>query len=91
VDLALLQQVLADRGEPSYRTRQVWEWVARGIASYEEMTTLPKGLRAALAEQVPFSTLEVVAERRSRDGTVKSIAVQPGMPVEKGQLMVILG
>ena len=73
MDLALLDRVLAERGEPAYRARQVWEWTARGVGSYEEMTTLPKALRAALAESVPFSTLEVVTERRSRDGTVKTL------------------
>jgi 23S rRNA (adenine2503-C2)-methyltransferase len=83
VDLALLDRTLAERGEPAYRARQVWEWVARGAASYDEMTTLPKGLRAALAEAVPFSTLEVAAERESRDGTVKTLfRTRDGHPVE---------
>ncbi len=71
VDLALLDRALSDRGEPSYRARQVWEWTARGSASYEQMTTLAKPLRAALAAEVPFSTLEAVTEREARDGTVK--------------------
>ncbi|MCS7006853.1 MAG: 23S rRNA (adenine(2503)-C(2))-methyltransferase RlmN [Thermoleophilia bacterium] len=71
MDLALLERTLAARGEPPYRARQVWEWAARGASSYGEMTTLPKTLRRLLAEEVPFSTLEVVAERVSRDGTVK--------------------
>ena len=44
VDIALLEQTLTDRGQPSYRARQVWEWTARGVSSYEEMTTLPKDL-----------------------------------------------
>ena len=52
-------RTLADRGEPRYRARQVWDWTARGSGSYDEMTTLAKPLRAALAEAVPFSTLEV--------------------------------
>jgi 23S rRNA (adenine2503-C2)-methyltransferase len=83
MDLALLEQALAERGEPRYRARQVWEWVARGVGSYEEMTTLPKGLRAALAEDVPFSTLEVVTEREARDGTVKTLfRTHDGHPVE---------
>ena len=73
MDLALLDRLLSERGEPSYRSRQVWEWTARGAGSFEEMTTLPKTLRSALTEKVPFSTLEVVAERRSRDGTVKTL------------------
>ena len=83
MDLALLQETLAARGQPAYRARQVWEWTARGAASYEEMTTLPKALRSALAEEVPFSTLEVVTERESRDGTVKTLFhTDAGHPVE---------
>jgi 23S rRNA (adenine2503-C2)-methyltransferase len=83
VDLALLDRTLAERGEPAYRARQVWEWTARGAASYEDMTTLSKPLRAALADGLPFSTLEVVAERESRDGTVKALFhTHDGHPVE---------
>jgi 23S rRNA (adenine2503-C2)-methyltransferase len=73
MDLALLERTLADRGEPAYRARQVWEWTARGAASYEEITTLPKSLRASLATEVPFSTLEIVSEQQARDGTVKTL------------------
>ena len=47
------------------------------------MTTLAKPLRAALAEAVPFSTLEVVTERKARDGTVKVLfRTHDGHPVE---------
>jgi 23S rRNA (adenine2503-C2)-methyltransferase len=61
----------------------VWEWAARGAASYDEMTTLPKALRAALADEVPFSTLVVAAERESRDGTLKTLFhTRAGHPVE---------
>jgi 23S rRNA (adenine2503-C2)-methyltransferase len=73
MDLASVERTLDDRDEPAYRARQVWEWAARGAASYDEMTTLPKGLRSKLAVDVPFSTLEVVTERESRDGTVKTL------------------
>jgi 23S rRNA (adenine2503-C2)-methyltransferase len=83
VDLALLDRVLAERGEPGYRARQVWEWTARGAGSYDDMTTLPKALRAGLAEAVPYSTLEVVTEREARDGTVKVLfRTADGHPVE---------
>jgi 23S rRNA (adenine2503-C2)-methyltransferase len=83
VDLELLENTLAERGEPDYRARQVWEWTARGAASYDDMTTLPKALRAALAESVPFSTLELVTEREARDGTMKALfRTADGHPVE---------
>jgi 23S rRNA (adenine2503-C2)-methyltransferase len=83
MDLALLDRTLGESGEPRYRARQVWEWTARGSTSYDEMTTLAKPLRAALAEQVPFSTLEVVTQREARDGTVKTLfRTDDGHPVE---------
>ena len=83
MDLVLLERTLSDHEEPAYRARQVWEWMARGAASYANMTTLPKRLRVLLEEEVPFSTLEVVTERESRDGTVKTLfRTLDGHPVE---------
>ncbi len=83
MDLALLEQVLAARGEPAYRAAQVWEWAARGVAGYEAMTNVPARLRAALAEEVPFTTLSVETEARSKDGTVKALfRTRDGHPVE---------
>ena len=83
MDLVLLENLLAELGEPPYRARQVWEWTTRGAASYDAMTTLPKALRGTLEERVPFSTLELVTERTSQDGTVKALfETADGHPVE---------
>jgi 23S rRNA (adenine2503-C2)-methyltransferase len=83
MDLILLQEVLAARGEPAYRAGQVWEWAARGVAGYGEMTNLPRTLREELAETVPFSTLSLEHEAHSADGTVKALfRTADGHPVE---------
>jgi len=83
VDRALLEQTLAAAGEPSYRTSQVWEWVARGGRSYAEMTNLPAALRERLDAAVPLSTLTVKAEAKSDDGTVKTLfETADGRPIE---------
>jgi 23S rRNA (adenine2503-C2)-methyltransferase len=73
MDLALLDDVLAARGEPRFRAGQIWEWTARGASGYAEMTNVQLGLREALASDLPFSTLDVVEEARSKDGTVKTL------------------
>ncbi len=73
MDLSLLDTTLADLGQPAFRAKQVWDWTARGAAGYDEMTNVPAGLRAELAERVPFSTLELVHQAESRDGTVKAL------------------
>ena len=83
MDVVALADTLARRGEPGYRARQVWEWAARGVPGYEAMTNLPKTLRETLVEEVPFSTLDVVTEAHSRDGTVKTLFhTADGHPVE---------
>src|ERR1700751_3049197 len=83
MDLRLLEETLRERGEPAFRTRQVWEWTARGGAGYGGVTTLPLARREELAEAVPFSTLTVETERESRDGTVKTLfRTADGHPVE---------
>ena len=73
MDVQLLERALAERGEPPYRAGQVWEWAARGATGYDEMTNLPVALRAELGEAVPYSTLTLVREARSADGTVKAL------------------
>jgi 23S rRNA (adenine2503-C2)-methyltransferase len=84
MDLQLLDETLADLGQPAFRARQVWEWTARGAGGYGEMTNIPAGLRSQLEERVPFSTLEVTNEAHSKDGTIKVLfrTVKDQRPVE---------
>ena len=73
VDLDALTDFLAERGEPSYRARQIWRWAAGGAPGYDAMTNVPAALRAQLGEHVPYSTLDVVTQSESRDGTIKTL------------------
>ncbi len=83
MDLELLEHELAAAGEPGYRAGQVWEWAARGARAYEEMTNLPAALRDRLAERVPLSSLKLVHEAHSDDGTVKALfETADGRPLE---------
>ena len=83
MDLDRLSALLSDWGEPSFRARQVWEWLARGAASYEEMSNLPAPLRERLQAELPLSTLVVERSALARDGTEKALfATADGRPVE---------
>ena len=83
MDLELLERALAERGEPRFRAGQVWEWAARGVDSYADMTNLPAGLRELLPGDVPFSTLSLQQEALARDGTEKALfSTADGRPVE---------
>jgi 23S rRNA (adenine2503-C2)-methyltransferase len=83
VDVVALEAALAELGQPRFRGRQIWEWAARGARGYDEMTNVPARLRRALADALPFSTLSLVHEAESRDGTVKALfRTHDGHPVE---------
>ncbi len=83
MDVALLERTLDEGGEPTYRSRQVWEWVARGASGYAEMSNLPAALRDRLEAEVPYSTLTLSHEARSKDGTVKALFnTSDGRPIE---------
>src|SRR5581483_7712128 len=83
MDLALLDSALSELGQPAYRAGQVWSWATRGAAGYGAMTDVPRALREELAERVPFSTLTLVTERESSDGTIKVLfRTGDGHPVE---------
>ena len=70
--LAELADLLKTTGQPAFRAKQVFTWLHRGIRSFDEMTDLPKTLRAALAEEYPLYTPQAVRRQESaRDGTVK--------------------
>lgn len=61
-----------EMGQPAFRAKQVYTWLHKGVRSYEEMTNLPKDLRALLAEKYPIQAPEVVRKQESRkDGTIK--------------------
>jgi 23S rRNA (adenine2503-C2)-methyltransferase len=83
MDLQLLEDKLAELGEPGYRARQIWRWAAQGSSSFASMTDVPLKLRTTLEQTVPLSTLTVEHEAHSSDGTVKALfRTSDGRPVE---------
>ena len=71
---AALRAHFAERGQPAYRVGQVLRWIyERGAFGFAEMTDLPQGERAALAEAFTFAALEPAKVSRSVDGTAKHL------------------
>ncbi len=67
-----LAALVAELGEKPFRARQLFRWLHRnGAAALDEMTDLPRPLRAALAARSSLVTLERASEQRSVDGTIK--------------------
>ena len=71
-------------GEPAYRGRQIFSALhQRRLGSFDEMTDLPKALRAKLNEQATVSKLVVESRYLSEDGTRRYLMkTQDDLPVE---------
>lgn len=63
---AELEQLLLQLGQPKYRAKQLFKWLQAGVHSYDEMTDLPKPLRAALSEGYPIYGAEAAKRLASR-------------------------
>ena len=69
---AELLAALEELGQPKFRAKQVEEWLwEKGATSFDEMSNLPKALRAALAERFTLGGMEQLAKQISEDGSRK--------------------
>jgi 23S rRNA (adenine2503-C2)-methyltransferase len=67
-----LAALVAERGEPAFRARQVYGWLYhRRVRQVAAMANLPKPLREALAEEFEVRWPEVAERALSFDGTRK--------------------
>ena len=67
-----LKDAMKAMGQPAFREKQVFTWLHRGVASFEEMTNLSKALRQELDESFYITVPEAVRRQVSRmDGTRK--------------------
>jgi 23S rRNA (adenine2503-C2)-methyltransferase len=67
-----LAAFLAELGEPKFRAKQVFQWLHRGVESFDEMTNLSKSLREKLKAQCILTVPTVERKQVSKlDGTIK--------------------
>ncbi|MET3337091.1 MULTISPECIES: 23S rRNA (adenine(2503)-C(2))-methyltransferase RlmN [Bradyrhizobium] len=78
--IGLSRTELADRlgeigvtpAQRKMRVQQLWHWLYfRGAQSFDDMTSISKGIRAELAQHFTVDRPEVVTEQISNDGTRK--------------------
>ena len=63
---------LRSLGEPAYRAKQVFQWLSRGVESFDEMTNLSKTLREKLKAGYTIPSLKLLRKQVSAlDGTIK--------------------
>jgi 23S rRNA (adenine2503-C2)-methyltransferase len=83
-----LADLLAAWGEPRFRAKQVREWLYdKRAASFDQMSSLPKGLRDRLQAETTLGVLAPVSEQSSHDGTLKRLYRLPDGQMIESVLM----
>ena len=79
-----LNGFVSSLGQPAYRARQIFAAIhARRLRSFEEMSDLPKELRARLSDQAGVTTLTLESRYISTDGTRRYLfKTHDNLPVE---------
>jgi len=68
-----LEELMMDLGEPSFRAKQVYEWLWKKFAGdINDMTNLSKSLREKLSEKFFIPKIKVHHSQYSSDGTIKN-------------------
>jgi len=73
LDLTQLQQHFISIKEPSYRAKQVYQWLwEKSARTFDEMSNLSKDLRQKLDEHFAINVVEVNSSQISNDHTIKN-------------------
>ena len=73
IDWATLKSRLDQNGHPSFRAKQIWEWIWKKSArSFDEMTNLPVSLRQDLSRDFEFRPVNIHTSQVSKDKTIKN-------------------
>jgi 23S rRNA (adenine2503-C2)-methyltransferase len=63
---------LASLVKPSFRAKQIWNWVYHQYATtFDEMQNMPKALRQELSSEFDILPLKIARKEVSNDGTIK--------------------
>lgn len=72
LDIKDWQDWLVEHKQPKFRAAQIFDWLyKKRVSSIEEMSNLPKDLKASLSEHFDFTTLSERKKQVASDGTTK--------------------
>ncbi len=75
--LPQMQQWLVERGEPSFRAKQLFSWLyQRLVTDFSAMTNLPQSLRSQLAQEASIGPMIVRSEQHSKDDRTRKILLE---------------
>ena len=87
-----IEAALKEMGEPKYRAKQIFQWLSRGVGSFEEMTNLSKPLREKFASGFEIPSLTMLRKQVSKlDGSATVTGLSPSVSAFTRMLPFSLG
>ena len=76
--------ICRDAGQPSFRAKQIWQWLYRErVSTWDAMTNLPASWRRELAERHAIDPWREFNSRQAGDGVAKLLLfARDGQPIE---------
>jgi 23S rRNA (adenine2503-C2)-methyltransferase len=82
LELKELEKIIKEAGQPGFRAKQIFGWVAKGDTETESMRNVPESFWESLPE-LRAELPEIEQTQRSKDGTVKCLLrMKDGKAVE---------
>lgn len=77
LSLPQLQEWLVERGEASFRAKQLYNWLYQHLVTdFSQMTNLPQSLRNRLEEEACMGPMLVRSEQHSKDDRTRKILLE---------------
>ncbi|SCY85344.1 23S rRNA (adenine(2503)-C(2))-methyltransferase RlmN [Alkaliphilus peptidifermentans] len=77
-----------DLGQPKFRGQQIFQWIHKGVKSFEDMTNLSKDLRESLKEKAYITDIKIEEKFVSKiDGTTKYLFLLEDHNIIEGVVM----
>lgn len=70
-NLQEISEYMINIGEKSFRAKQVYEWVTKGVTSFDEMSNLSQHLINQMKEDFILDNFKIIQTLKSDDGTIK--------------------
>ncbi len=75
--LPQLQEWLVERGEASFRAKQIYSWLFQHLVTdFSQMTNIPLALRTRLTEEANIGPMIVRSEQHSKDDRTRKILLE---------------
>lgn len=69
--------------KPAFRAKQIYEWIAKGVENFDQMSNIDKATREKLAESALLRSSKVTKVLKDPDGTIKlQITLNDGRAIE---------